>query len=43
MENKIEEFKKYLMNLERSASTIESYILAVRFFSSDMRNSARRI
>ena len=32
MENKIEEFKKYLMNLERSASTIESYVLAVRFF-----------
>ena len=32
MENKIEEFKKYLMNLERSASTIKSYVLAVRFF-----------
>ncbi len=32
MKNKIEEFKKYLMNLERSASTIESYVLAVRFF-----------
>ena len=43
MENKIEEFKKFLFNLERSARTIEIYILAVRFFSSDMRNSARRI
>lgn len=32
VENRIEEFKKYLMNLERSESTIESYVLAVRLF-----------
>ena len=32
MDSRIDEFKKYLMNLERSSSTIDSYTRAVRQF-----------
>ena len=32
MDSRIDEFRKYLVNLERSPSTIESYTRAVRQF-----------